>query len=339
MNQFNLSANDSFGLGTFSRGGDEHFPGVVINDYVVSIKHLSTIKGSLAKYHSVLTLLDDWASALPTLMNVVESLFDEKEITTRDIFIPLRDLSVHPPVNLPRQIFCSGANYRKHVIDLIVDSDSPTNKDLSREERVKVASNIMDKRAAHGSPYMFNKIVSCITGAYSEIHLDPYSSQVDWELELAVVIGKHARNITRSEALHYVAGYTIANDLTNRDLIWCKDDLKALGSNWFLGKCSPTYLPLGPYLVPAEFISDPQNLQLVLKLNGHVMQDESTSDMIFDISRQIEFISAHASLWPGDIICTGSPAGNGTHYDRYLTAGDVLECTITDLGTMRNICV
>jgi 2,4-didehydro-3-deoxy-L-rhamnonate hydrolase len=115
--------------------------------------------------------------------------------------------------------------------------------------------------------------------------------------------------------------------------------MKAMGTDWLLGKSSPSYLPMGPFLVPAAFVNNPQDLGLTLKLNGQVMQDASSSDMIFDIARQIEYISAHVQLWPGDLIMTGSPAGNGTHYKRFIQPGDVIESTITGLGTQRNPCV
>jgi 2-keto-4-pentenoate hydratase/2-oxohepta-3-ene-1,7-dioic acid hydratase in catechol pathway len=106
-----------------------------------------------------------------------------------------------------------------------------------------------------------------------------------------------------------------------------------------LSKGAPSFLPLGPYLVPAAFVRDPQRLRLTLKLNGQIMQDEETSDMIFDVARLIEYISGSVELQPGDVICTGSPAGNGMHYGRFIQHGDVLEGTITGLGTQRTPCV
>jgi 2-keto-4-pentenoate hydratase/2-oxohepta-3-ene-1,7-dioic acid hydratase in catechol pathway len=96
---------------------------------------------------------------------------------------------------------------------------------------------------------------------------------------------------------------------------------------------------MGPFIVPAAFVSDPMRLQITLKLNGDVMQDESTADMIFDIARQVEYLSSRMQLWPGDVVCTGSPAGNGAHYGRYLRDGDVMEGTIAEIGTIRNPCV
>jgi 2-keto-4-pentenoate hydratase/2-oxohepta-3-ene-1,7-dioic acid hydratase in catechol pathway len=200
------------------------------------------------------------------------------------------------------------------------------------------AEELMHERARTGSPYFFSKIPSAITGPYDPVILPAIASQPDWELELAVVIGKPARNVRREDAAQYIAGYTIANDITSRDLIWCKEP-KAMGTDWISSKNSPTFLPLGPYLVPAAFVADPAQLQIVLKLNGEVMQDESTSDMIFDIAHQIEYISSRVQLWPGDVICTGSPAGNGIHYKRYLRDGDVMEASITGLGEQRNPCI
>jgi 2-keto-4-pentenoate hydratase/2-oxohepta-3-ene-1,7-dioic acid hydratase in catechol pathway len=164
------------------------------------------------------------------------------------------------------------------------------------------------------------------------------STQPDWELELVIVIGRSARHVSRTDALTYVAGYTIANDLTSRDKVY-RADMKAIGTDWLAGKSSPTFLPMGPYVVPAAFIPDPQKLHLTLKLNNQVMQDEGTNDMTFGVARLIEYISSLVQLLPGDVICTGSPQGNGMHYNRFLCLGDVMEGTITELGTQRNICV
>ncbi len=194
----------------------------------------------------------------------------------------------------------------------------------------------MDDRAAKGSPYIFQKSVAAVTGPNDPILIPASVKEPDWELELAVVIGRRARNVRRDQALQHVAGYTIANDITARDRVFRRDELKNLGTDWTAAKSAPTFLPLGPYLVPAAFVPDPQRLQITLSLNGQVMQDESTADMIFDVARQIEFLSSLVELRPGDVICTGSPSGNGTHHGRLLRPGDVVESTITGLGSQRN---
>jgi 2-keto-4-pentenoate hydratase/2-oxohepta-3-ene-1,7-dioic acid hydratase in catechol pathway len=140
--------------------------------------------------------------------------------------------------------------------------------------------------------------------------------------------------------MNYVAGYTIVNDLTTREKVSRKEgDMREMGMDWVACKSSPTYLPMGPYLVPAAFIPNPQRLRVTLKLNGETMQNESTEDMIFDVARLIEAASASTLLQPGDLICTGSPAGNGVHHGRFLRPGDVMEGSITGLGTQRNTCV
>ncbi len=163
-------------------------------------------------------------------------------------------------------------------------------------------------------------------------------TQHDWELELGVVIGTAARNVSRVDALNHVAGYTIVNDITTRDRVF-RPDMPGLGTDWLAGKNAPTFLPLGPWLVPAPFVADPMNLRITLTLNGDTMQDETTADMIFDISQLIEHVSTITPLNPGDLLLTGSPAGNGAHYGRYLQPGDIMASTITGLGAQRNGCV
>ena len=207
-----------------------------------------------------------------------------------------------------------------------------------KKERRAWGTQMMDKRAKHGKPYIFTKIPSTINDPYGEIVIPSDAEQPDWELELVVVIGKAARRVSSENALDYVAGYTIANDVTNRENVH-RQDMKAIGSDWLAGKCSPGYLPMGPLITPAQFVGDPQKLHLTLKLNGDTMQDQAADDMIFDIPRLIEYASNLAQLWPGDVLLTGSPKGNGSHYGRFLKPGDILEGTITGLGTMRTTCV
>ena len=318
-----------FALGTFAAADGKPFPGLVLHDKVFQPSALPI----LAEAGSILSLLENWEENFATLEWEVASLDEASGI-------PLEQLRVLPPVNLPRQVFCSGANYKKHVIDLIVDEGGgPASENMTTEERRVWATKMMDDRAANGYPYMFSKPVSVVTGAYDHIVLPPHAKAPDWELELGVVIGRKARRVSKDDALNYVAGYSIVNDITNRDHVFRRDAVKAMGSDWVAAKGSPTYLPFGPYLVPAAFVPNPQDLQLTLKLNGEIKQDESTADMIFDIARQIEYLSGLVELWPGDVICTGSPAGNGTHYKRFLQEGDVVETTITGLGMQRNVCV
>ena len=196
----------------------------------------------------------------------------------------------------------------------------------------------MDERVAKGEPYVFTKPVSSISGAYDDLVLPATTKKPDWELELAVIIGKEGYAIAEDDAMSYVAGYTIANDISARDLI-PRTDYKMLGTDWLRSKGQPGFLPLGPYLVPACFVDDPYDLSLKLSVSGKIMQDETTADMLFGIEKQISYISKYTKILPGDIICTGSPAGNGTHYDRFLMDGDLMRGEISGLGFQRQKCV
>ncbi|MEX5748029.1 fumarylacetoacetate hydrolase family protein [Massilia sp. X63] len=330
-----------FKLGSFSTAGAPAFAGLVQGDRVIALhalRKLAEAKGlQLSGSESVFALLQNWQANFAVLSEAL-ALGDQAGALD---WVPVSSLKVHAPVELPRQIFCTGANYFKHVVDILVSMGPgahPGTAEMTPAELRAYAENMMRERATSGSPYVFSKLLSAVTGPYDPVILPALASQPDWELELAIVIGKPARHVRREDAAGYIAGYTIANDITSRDLIWCKEP-KAMGTDWVSSKSSPTFLPLGPYLVPAAFVADPQQLQIVLKLNGEVMQDESTSDMIFDIARQIEYISSRVQLWPGDVICTGSPAGNGIHFGRFLRDGDVMEASITGLGEQRNPCV
>ncbi|EJM22922.1 2-keto-4-pentenoate hydratase/2-oxohepta-3-ene-1,7-dioic acid hydratase [Pseudomonas sp. GM21] len=333
-----------FALGMFSAAGGPAFPGVVINERVIALEALRPACARLGVYlpqgRDLFDILQEWSSTMGALTQVVQEVGLDPTLSA--VALPLETLLVHAPLDRPRQVICCGANYFKHVVDLIVAGEvgnSPETAGMDKDQLRTYAQNLMKERSLHGSPYAFSKPAATITGPYDPIILPKHAKKPDWELELAVVIGKTARHVSREHALDYVAGYTIANDLTSRDHIWRRDDMKAMGTDWISSKSSPTYLPLGPFVVPAIFITDPQNLRLTLKLNGEVMQDEVTSDMIFDVARQIEYLSGLVQLNPGDIICTGSPAGNGTHYNRFLQPGDVLDCAITGLGSQRNLCL
>jgi 2,4-didehydro-3-deoxy-L-rhamnonate hydrolase len=247
------------------------------------------------------------------------------------------DAQVLPPVE-PRNVFQAAANYRKHVIDLMVASPRPEHVDLDETGRRAVAVALMDERASSGTPTVFSGLPSSMTGPFSRVVIPRITSQCDWELELAAVIGRPARYVAADSALGFVAGYTIVNDITMRDRLYPSGDSKR-GADWLACKSAPTFLPTGPLLVPARFVPDPARLTITLRLNGEVMQDESTADMIFGLPRLIEHTSYCAQLLPGDLLLTGSPAGNGVHHGRFLQAGDVMEGRITGLGVQRTPCV
>ncbi len=237
-------------------------------------------------------------------------------------------LTVLAPLR-PRQILQAGANYRKHVIDLAVAHRDGGGTD---EEIRKSAAAVMDKRAAEGTPYFFIGLPTAMASATDDLILPAYSQTHDWELEVAAVIGRRAFRVTPEEALEYVFGYTMVNDITTRELVFRKD-MPAIGSDWFRSKNAPGFLPTGPVVRPAKFVEDPQDLMVTLRLNGEVMQKESTADMIFTVAQLVSHASMQMPLLSGDLILTGSPSGNGAHWGRMLRGGDVMEGQVTGLGT------
>lgn len=314
-----------FELGTFSSGGAA-FPAIVVDGRAARLADV--LDGAPAQ--STLALLDHWNEVAPRLHAFADAPSAGIE------WIDVDALVVHAPIQ-PRQVFCAGANYRKHVVDLAIDSGVAP-EGLDTEGRRAWAEEMMDRRAREGEPYVFTKPVSSIAGPHDPIAVPPTTAKLDWELELAVVIGRRCHRVSRADAMDVVAGYTVANDLSARDLI-PRTDYAMLGTDWLRGKGQPGFLPLGPTIVPAAFVADPDDLRLTLSVNDRVMQDESTADMLFGIDRLIEYLTTYVTLLPGDLLLTGSPAGNGTHHGRFLQPGDVMTGAIAGIGVQRAMCV
>jgi 2-keto-4-pentenoate hydratase/2-oxohepta-3-ene-1,7-dioic acid hydratase in catechol pathway len=316
-----------FALGVFAAERGGRFTGLVRGERVRDVSALGGVNALLA----------DWDASFVELQALAA-----EDPGDSALWHDLAALDVRCPVE-PRQILQAGANYRRHVVDIVMaerraDLSTTGHNSAVPEDEVRAwAENMMDERVRSGSPYVFNGLAGALTGPYDEIVLPERGSKHDWELELALVIGKTARHLTQENALDHVAGYTICNDLTTRSLVY-RNDLKAIGTDWFAAKNAPTFLPTGPYLVPAAFAGDPGDLRITLKHNGTVRQDESTADMLFDIPALLQYITAITELRPGDLVLTGSPAGNGAHWGVFLEEGDVLESEITGLGTQRNRC-
>jgi len=322
-----LSPPNSFALGTFGHA-DRELAGLVIGDRVFDL-------GSrLQPGTTVRLLLEDWDAGFDAIRRLAEELAD----AAGDF--ELSELQPLPPVRPCGQVFQAAANYRQHVLDLIAgaerrgdDSDGMGEGGNREDARV-----VLDERAATGRPFVFMGSAHTMVGAEDTVVLPYDSEQSDWELELAAVIGRTARRLPPERALEVVAGYTICNDLTSRDAL-SRWDASSLGIDWLAGKNSPTFLPTGPLLVPAAFVSDPMDLRIELSVNGRTMQDETTADMLFDVASLISHISTVAELRPGDFVLTGSPAGNGASHGVFLRPGDVIESSITGLGAQLNRCV
>ncbi|MFF8680865.1 fumarylacetoacetate hydrolase family protein [Streptomyces sp. NPDC015237] len=313
-----------FALATLSTPEGPAFPALVTPD--AQVLDLRPALGDTAL--TTRGLLDDWDSTAPRLA----ALAEDGSLPRR----PLTEFRVHAPVE-PRQVLQSGANYRQHVIDLHVAHKAPGD-DRPEEERRAEAAEIMDRRATEDLPYVFIGLPSAVTGPYDDVVLPAWAKKPDWELELAAVIGRPAHQVSVEEALDHVAGYTIANDLTDRATVF-RRDMPQIGTDWLRSKNAPGFTPLGPWIVPATSVAEPDDLRLTLKLNGETMQDESTKDMIFNVARMVAYASQTARLLPGDLVLTGSPAGNGMHWGRLLRDGDVMDASITGLGAQRTRCL
>jgi 2-keto-4-pentenoate hydratase/2-oxohepta-3-ene-1,7-dioic acid hydratase in catechol pathway len=314
---------EAFGLGTFSGGDGEPFPGLVIGGAVLDLRP------SLGPGTTTLDLLGDWDRSL----EVLRELRHGEPAGMR----PLDELRPHPPV-AGAQIFCAGANYTKHVRQIMFTAARSDPDERRSDEQLRAAAEeSVRERSASGTPYVFSAPPGALSGAGDDVVLWGPGTQHDWELELAVVIGRRASNVPPAEALRYVAGYTISNDISTRDLIarpgFPMTDL-------LMAKCRPTFFPTGPYMVPAEFVPDYRKLRITLSVNGEVMQDEGVDDIIYGVEELVAYASSVVDLAPGDLLLTGSPAGNaGHHHNRWLRPGDVMEGSITGLGRQRNRCV
>ena len=201
--------------------------------------------------------------------------------------------------------YCIGLNYAKHAKE--------TNADIPKE------------------PIVFSKATTSINGPNDDVIIPKGSVKADWEVELGVIIGKHCQYVSEKDALSVVSGYCIVNDVSERSFQFDR------GGQWIKGKSAPTFAPIGPFLVTAEEIENPQNLNLQLKLNNNVVQKSNTSDMIFTVSQIISHLSHFMALRPGDIIATGTPEGVGIGMKPpvFLKDGDIMELEIDFLGSQK----
>lgn len=287
-------------LATISRGDERPRPALAIDDRLWAIEDLTAGHPSFPMPHaSVLEMLEHWDDVLPALDRLAEIARGGAPS------LPMHTCTIHPPVDAPRQIFCAGANYRQHVIDITLDMGAGP-EDLEGEALRCWAETMMDERARNGEPYVLMKPLGALAGAFDAVEVPTPEVELDWELELAVIIGRKGYRIDRSNAVEPVAGYAVANDLSARQLIRRKD-YPQLGTDWFRAKGQKSFLPLGPYLVPAKFVPDPEKLAMRLSVDDVLMQNACTDDMVFGIARLIEYISASTRCFPATSSVQGRP--------------------------------
>ena len=285
--------------------------GAVINDLVYDAAALT----SQPKYATVLDVLDDW--------DVAHKLLDAASKAPTGDGKPVKQTKFLAPLRWPGTIYCAGANYQDHAEEMWKASGQPPQPD-PHELGLK--------------PWFFIKAARSVTDPDAKVSISKYSKKMDWEAELAVVIGRRARDLTLDNALSCVAGYTVGNDLSARDLGFRPQlpDSSPFRADWIRHKSFDGSCPLGPWITPAAYISNPSKLAIKLWVNDTLKQNSNSGNMIFTIAEQISHLSTGITLYPGDVIMTGTPAGVGAGRGEFLKAGDVVKVEIAEIGSITN---
>ncbi|NPT60370.1 fumarylacetoacetate hydrolase family protein [Paraburkholderia elongata] len=307
---------------TYEGDNGEARAGILIDGRVFdAATALSEVGETQFKTLAVIDLLGEWDAFRPMLEKVAARVAQSD--SAAGMGVAVNDVTLLAPILFPNVVFGAGANFSDHV------------------EEMRRAFNLpaeASPRENGGNPWFFVKSPtrSVIANPGATIELPAYAKSVDYEIELAAVIGRRARNVTAAEALDYVAGYTVANDLSARDGLRRTNfsEQSPFRFDWVSHKCFDRSCPIGPWISPAEFVGDPQALGMKLWLNGEIRQSGSTSSMIFSVAEQIAFLSTRTTLEPGDIILTGTPAGVGAARGEFLKSGDVVKMWIEKIGEM-----
>lgn len=275
-------------------------PGVLTGDRVHAVEDL--LPGHRGP---VVELLQDWDRTHEAIRSVLP-------VSTGGV--PLAEVRLLAPILHPGAIFCAGANYWDHVEEMEGSAD--------RARRPR-------------DPWFFVKTSAhSVVEDQATVHRPRGSEALDYEAELAVVIGRTARDVPAREALGVIAGYTIVNDLSARDLMKRPDRPPAMAYDWVGQKCFDGAAPLGPWITPAAYVPDCHDLAIRLSVNGTVKQNSTTANLIHDVYEQIAWLSHQLTLRPGDVIATGTPAGVGLPRQDYLRSGDVVRAEISGLGSL-----
>jgi len=290
---------------------------------LITFKENKSIKCGVLTNKGIIDLTSDFQSIKQILAGGAETL---KKISTgidkREKFTNPSDVELLAPIPAPGKILALAGNYTKHII----------------EAGLKLGLTVSPRNTTVPRPFI--KPDTVINHPDSVIPWPAYSKEIDYEIELCIVIGKTAKCLNTQQAKDCIAGYTIANDVSARSVTFKEKREKRPWDefyDWLGGKWADGFLPLGPCIVTADEIGNPQNLQLTLKVNGETRQNANTADMIFNVYETVSFLSNIMTLEPGDIIATGTPEGVAMADGNFLRAGDKIECTIEKIGTLTNI--
>jgi 2-keto-4-pentenoate hydratase/2-oxohepta-3-ene-1,7-dioic acid hydratase in catechol pathway len=324
---------EPFKLGTF-REGARTFVGVVLRDSLVAdlgeadLALPSDLKTLIARYET-----PDVRAKVLAVANAVVSATGARPAYVHD----LGGLAVLPPV-VPRIILNAALNYQEHANELAENPGVVAGVSAAdvRSNQTPVGSidGVWERKPGdtRHNPYFFHKPTTALIGHGEPIRLPPGRDQIDAECELTLVVGRTASHVAVEQADDHIFGYTIQNDVSDRR--GRQDDRH--GSDWLMAKGFDTFAPIGPFVVPKEFVPDPQALAIKLTLNDEVMTDSNTAGMTHDVRELLSFVSHVVTLQPGDMIDTGSAAGVGASRGLFLKSGDVSTCAIERVGTLRN---
>ena len=328
------AADTPFKLGTFERSG-RTFPGLVLDDrWVVDI---SPANARLQKRHPDWKLL-----AMPAGMRELIERYDGLRerlhaIASETAPAPgadvydVKGLRVRPPVPDPETMVNAAVNYVEHGAE-VAGGAAPT----PSPSAAPPVPGLWERRPGdtRWTPYLFLKARSALAADGETIRIPPGRDKIDWECELAVIVGRRASHVPGDRARDHIFGYTMENDVSDRG---GRGDGRH-GSDWLLGKGHDTFAPVGPFVVPKEFVPDPQALRIRFTLSGTLMQDSTTARMTHTVDEMLEYASNILTLRPGDVISTGSPAGVGFTRNPpvFMKPGDVAVCTIERIGTLTN---
>jgi 2-keto-4-pentenoate hydratase/2-oxohepta-3-ene-1,7-dioic acid hydratase in catechol pathway len=274
---------------------------------VVDLAELAAASGSAAPPADLLALIDAGDSGLDAVRDLLAKL---KPSAGAPVIRPLAGVEVLAPLDPPRgNVIAIGRNYAKHAAETAARGEEPK------------------------PPTVFSKAITTIAGPYDDVPIDPaVSDEIDWEVELGLVIGKAGINITREDALDHVFGYTVVNDVSARDI------QSNWGGQYFKGKSLDSSCPSGPWVVTRDEVADPQSLKLRLTVNGTVKQDSTTANMIYSVDAIISWISIGMTLLPGMMVATGTPEGVGFTRTppEFIHVGDLVEAEVEGIGALRN---
>jgi 2-keto-4-pentenoate hydratase/2-oxohepta-3-ene-1,7-dioic acid hydratase in catechol pathway len=297
-------------------------PAILVNDQVLDLaKALAVYKRKNPVkfgYDTTLAVLADWPKAKVAFKKIADEFAKNAKSAYGKVAVPLKRVKLLAPILYPSSVFCIASNYRDHRAEM-------GNQDPMPDKTTR-------------TPVFFQKTpAQTIVGHGAKIHLPHTSTAIDWEAELAVVIGKPCYNVTVNQARDYVAGYMVLNDMSIRGPRAeeaTTPELKKFRNDRFRRKNWDGSCPIGPWITPKDFVKDPYDQTIQLWVNGELMQNGNSRDMHYNIEEQIAYLSQHITLQPGDVVTTGTPAGVGKGKGMYLKAGDKITTTVGQMGTL-----